>query len=338
MQDRARPERPGLQQRLQRVWYGGEPPALWMRALAALYGLLVRLRRAAYARGWLRSHRVGVPVIVVGNVTAGGTGKTPVCIALVRHLQAQGWRPGVVSRGYGRRDAAPRRVQDDSQPSEVGDEPLLIARRTGAPVQVDADRVRAARALVAAGCTVIVADDGLQHLRLARDLVLLVRDAARGEGNGRLLPAGPLREPLSALPADRLTIQSGGDDIGETVGMRLQLSDTAHALDGRACQPLSQWRGQAVHAVAGIGHPGRFFAALRARGLQPVEHPFDDHHRFTAADFAFADGVPILMTEKDAVKCAGLALPDAWAVPVDAVLSPRFHAWIDARLAALERA
>jgi tetraacyldisaccharide 4'-kinase len=326
--------RAGLERWLQARWYGGEAPGFGLRAVAALYGALMRLRRWTYRIGLQRQHRLDVPVIVVGNRTAGGAGKTPLVIALVDTLRARGWRPGVLSRGYGRQARGLVLVSAASTPAEVGDEPLLVHRATGAPVAVDADRIAAARALTAAGCDVLVADDGLQHLRLGRVVEIEVQDA-RGLGNGRVMPAGPLREPLPARVADFRVVHGRAVSLGE-VPMTLALGDARRIGGGAtvapASRPLSAFVGGRVHAVAGIGHPARFFAALRDAGLTPVEHPFPDHHAFETEEFAAMHDAPILMTGKDAVKCRDFALADAWEVPVAAVLPDAFIATLDHRL------
>ena len=316
-------------------WYDGSTPPLPARLLSGLYGAVTALRRKAYRRGWLRSLQAGAPVIVAGNVTAGGTGKTPLVIALVARLRAQGWTPGIASRGHGREDAGtPRWVDADSDAAQVGDEPLLIARSTGAKVRVDRDRVAAAKALVAAGCDVVVCDDGLQHYRLARDIEIEVQDARRRYGNGRLLPAGPLREPVErAADCDFRVLNLGVAsevDAQREAGfgewpMRLQVGAAQPLLGGRA-QPLSAFAGQRVHAVAGIGDPERFFSMLRDAGIAVVPHAFPDHHAYEAADFEFGSRLPILMTEKDAVKCMGLVDGQAFMVPVEARLPEAF--WI----------
>lgn len=327
-------------------WYDGGPPPLHARLLSTLYGGLTALRRGAYRRGWLHKQRVAVPVVVVGNITAGGTGKTPLVIALVARLRAEGWTPGIASRGHGREDAAtPRWVEADSVASQVGDEPLLIARTTAAKVRVDRDRVAAAQALVAAGCDIIVCDDGLQHYRLARDIEIEVQDARRRYGNGRLLPAGPLREPVErAADCDFRVLNLGvaGDTGAQREAgfgewpMRLQVG-TAQPLRGGRAQPLSTFAGQRVHAVAGIGDPERFFAMLRDAGIAVVPHAFPDHHAYTATDFAFGSRLPVLMTAKDAVKCADFVDAQAFMVPVEAVLPEAFWVALLDRLPARSR-
>lgn len=322
---------------LQASWYGTRSPPWWTRPLATLYGSVIGWRRGWYRRGWLRATRLPVPVIVVGNLVAGGAGKTPLTLALVEALRANGWNPGVASRGYGGTARVPTLLDAQPDPSIVGDEPALIRLRTGLPVAVGADRVAAARLLLAEGVDVVVADDGLQHYALARDIEICVIDGVRRFGNGRLLPAGPLREPLSRLDEVDLRVCNGGAPQANEFAMRLVLAD-AVALAGPArTQPLSSWVGQRVHAVAGIGHPPRFFAALRALGIDVVEHAFADHHRYVAGDLAFGDSLPVLMTEKDAVKCRGFAAANGWSVPVSAGLPAAFFAAINERLATHSR-
>lgn len=320
-----------LRERLDVIWYGGREPGFALRGMAALYGGAVRLRQSAYRHGWLRSERVSAPVIVVGNLVAGGTGKTPLVVALVEHLAGKGWSPGVVSRGYGRRSHGQVEVGIATTPAIGGDEPVLIARRCGVPVVVDRDRVAAARRAIDLGCDVVIADDGLQHHRLRRDIEIELIDAQRGHGNGRLLPAGPLREPARAnvdlRVFHRLDASADGEPAFCLVGDDLQ------AADGRR-EPLASWRGRRVHALAGIGHPQRFFQKLRMAGLEVVEHPFTDHHAYVVDDILFDERLPIVMTEKDWVKCAALAPADAWYLPVQAQCTPSLLAQFDALLAA----
>ncbi|HEY0768073.1 MAG TPA: tetraacyldisaccharide 4'-kinase, partial [Steroidobacteraceae bacterium] len=244
----------------------------------------------------------------------------------------QGLKVGIVSRGDGRRGAGLRAVQSESDWRQVGDEALILARRSACPTIVARDRVAGARALVAGGADVILTDDGLQHLRLGRDCEIVVIDGARGFGNGRVLPAGPLREPLARLPQPDALVVNGTPEHGSlapalqssaALGMRL-VAQQAVRLDGQeTARALQQFSGQRVHAVAGIGNPARFFRELRAYGIEVIEHAFADHHRFRAAELAFADRLPVLMTEKDAVKCAAFANPRLWYVPVTAHFSER---------------
>ena len=311
-------------------WFGEAPVPLWARALSGVYGALVALRARWYHLGLLRRHRVSVPVIVVGNITAGGTGKTPLTIALVERLRAAGFKPGVASRGYGRNDDGQGRwVDATTLPADGGDEPVLIARQTGTRVRVDRDRVAAAKALVAAGCDLVICDDGLQHYRLQRDVEIEVIDGVRRYGNGRLMPAGPLREPVERAAACAFRVVNLPDDEADAAfgewPMHLQADDALPLRGGRP-KPLSAFVGQRVHAVAGIGNPGRFFSMLRAKGLGVVPHAFADHHAYRAEDFAFGSELPVLMTEKDAVKCATFANAWFYSVPVAAKLPEAF--WI----------
>jgi tetraacyldisaccharide 4'-kinase len=266
---------------------------------------------------------------VVGNLTVGGTGKTPLTIWLARELSARGLRVGIVSRGYGGTTGRrPRWVDAQARWPDFGDEALILARRSGCPTVVAVDRVAAARALAARGVDVIVADDGLQHVRLARDCEIVVIDGARGFGNGRLLPAGPLREGLRRLArVDALVVN--GTAGHASLAQRLPagaLTMVLHATEAvrldahEAPRPLASFHGERVHAVAGVGNPARFFATLRGCGLKVIEHPFPDHHPFAAAELAFGDELPVLMTEKDAVKCVAFANPRLWYVPVAAQL------------------
>ena len=308
-------------------WYDSAAAVpLHARLLAGLYGGAVALRRGMFRKGWLRSRKMPVPVIVVGNVSVGGTGKTPLTIALVQRLQEAGWNPGVASRGYGRKtEATPAWVDGSTLPADGGDEPVLIARRTGVRVRVDRDRVAAARALVAAGCDVIVCDDGLQHYRLRRDVEIEVIDGRRRYGNRQLLPAGPLREsPQRGAECDFRVVNGADAGFGEWP-MKLRATHAVPLRGGRD-QPLTAFAGQRVHAVAGIGNPQRFFEMLRSLGMGVVPHAFDDHHHYTPDDLGFASGLAVLMTEKDAVKCTAFAKDRQYSVPVTAELPEAF--WV----------
>src|SRR5579863_1247509 len=317
-----------MQQRLTDRWYRERAAPSLLQPLALVYGAVIALRRHAYAADWLRRGAAGKPVVVVGNLTVGGTGKTPFTIWLAQKLSAAGLRVGVVSRGYGRTDQALRAVAPQADWREVGDEPLIIARHSGAAVVVGADRLAAAREL-APRVDVVLADDGLQHLALARDCEIILVDGVRGFGNARLLPAGPLREPLRRLAAADAVVVNGAQQhaslarlSGSNVyGMTLAPEEVVHLGSG-ARRALSAWGGMRVHAVAGIGNPARFFAQLRGCGIEPIEHAFPDHHVFCAPELAFADELPVLMTEKDAVKCTAFADPRLWYVPVSAQLAP----------------
>jgi tetraacyldisaccharide 4'-kinase len=309
-----------------RHWYRLSPLSIVLVPLALVFGLIVRVRRFAYRAGWLRSERLRVPVVVVGNLTVGGAGKTPLVLWLERELRRRGFRPGIVSRGYGGARDSPAAVPKGGDPARYGDEPVLLAERAGAPVWIGADRAAAARALLAAhpDCDVIVLDDGLQHYRIARDVEIAVEDE-RGHGNGLLLPAGPLREPASR-PVDA-TVVNGAPARPGTFAMQL-VPAGLYALDGtgRRIDPR-ELAGKRVHAVAGIGNPARFFATLAQMGIAAEPHAFPDHHAFTAPDLAFADADLVVMTEKDAVKCARLGAGSLAALRVDAE--------VDAKLAEL---
>jgi tetraacyldisaccharide 4'-kinase len=312
---------------LTQLWYGNARGAALLAPLASVYGAVTSLRRRAYELGLLRAYGVGCPVIVVGNLTVGGTGKTPLVAWLAQQLQAQGYRVGIVSRGYGSRARNARLVDAHSAWQEVGDEPLWLAQTSGCLTAVGADRVAAGRLLSARGINVIVSDDGLQHLRLVADCRIVVVDGERGFGNGRLLPAGPLREPIGALRhADAVVVNGEAHCAMALAGnapliqMQLVLSSVL-ALAGGARRTIESFRGKRVHAVAGIGHPARFFRALAACGIDVIEHAFADHHALVASELEFGDDLPVLMTEKDAVKCRTLADARLWCVPVTVQMS-----------------
>ena len=324
-----------LAESLQQRWYADRPPPWWTLPVAALYRAITCVRRALYQRGWKRSERLPVPVIVVGNITVGGAGKTPLVIALVEALRERGFNPGVVSRGYGGSAQAPMLLDDDPDPRVVGDEPALIKLRTGAPVAIGRDRPCAARLLLKGGADAVIADDGLQHYALARDVEVCVVDGARRFGNARLLPAGPLREPLSRLSEMDFVVCNGSEPRGGEIPMHLQAGAAFALRDPASTRALGSFAGQRVHAVAGIGYPARFFAMLRGQGVEVIEHPFADHYTYSAFDLAFGDELPVLMTEKDAVKCRSFAGENAWAVPVRACLQPAFFLMISEKLARL---
>jgi tetraacyldisaccharide 4'-kinase len=318
-----------MEQRLTELWYGSARSGPVLRALSRLYGAVTALRTHAYAAGWLARQQAGKPVVVVGNLTVGGTGKTPLVAWLAQKLTARGLKVGIVSRGHGRRGHAPQLVTAASSWREVGDEPLLLCRRTGCLTVVGRDRVAAVRELVAHGVDVVIADDGLQHLRLSRSCEIVVVDGSRGFGNGQLLPAGPLREPTTRLTRVDLTVINGPVEHASLARFAVQLpagtltmtteGSEACRVDGAgAPRMLDTFRGGRVHAVAGIGNPARFFRELRERGLDTVEHAFADHHAFEARDFEFGDSLPVIMTEKDAVKCGEFADARLWYVPITA--------------------
>ena len=314
---------------LQRLWYGPSWKSLPLWPLEWLFRGMVALRHFLYRRGLVHSRDVGVPVVVVGNISVGGTGKTPVAAWLARQLSLRGHKVGVVLRGYGgRASRQPRVVTADSDPAEVGDEAVLHALRQPHVVVVGTDRVAAASRAAAEGAEVVVCDDGLQHLRLARDCEIAVADATRGLGNGHLLPAGPLREPagrLETVHALVVTQRSGSlAPAIVTLGplratMRLSLGEAVNLRTGER-RTLDSFQGRVVHAVAGIGHPEAFFDGMREAGVQVVAHPLADHAALDPAAPPFPADATVLMTEKDAVKCRGFAGADWWFVELGAHL------------------
>jgi tetraacyldisaccharide 4'-kinase len=324
--------------RLASLWYSRSPLVLLLLPLSWLFRLLVALRHLGYRAGVLPSHRLPVPVIVVGNITVGGTGKTPLVIWLVEHLRTLGHRPGLVSRGYGGQARNwPQQVRPDSDPAMVGDEAVLLAGHCRCPMAVGPDRVAAARALLEHhDVDILVSDDGLQHYALQRDLEIVVIDGVRRFGTGYCLPAGPLREPQSRLESADLVVANGIGGRRE-YAMRLKPALAWRLDDPRQRRELRDFAGTRVHAVAGIGHPERFFTALSGLGIQVIPHAFPDHHPFRAEDLLLTpDDHPILMTEKDAVKCRSFAGLQAWVVPVQAELDERFTLQLDRLLAQLD--
>ncbi|MET0534529.1 MAG: tetraacyldisaccharide 4'-kinase [Steroidobacter sp.] len=319
---------------LQSVWYERKSQwfSLLLWPLSLLFAAVVAFRRAAYRNGWFRSFRVARPVIIVGNITVGGTGKTPMTIWLAEHLHSRGLRVGIVLRGYGGRSTQwPRDVTKETSSQEVGDEAVLLAQRTGALVVAGPDRVAAANRVIERGAEVVLCDDGLQHYRLARDAEIAVVDERRGLGNGRMLPAGPLREPARRLASVDVTVRTrrsvasmtlkspSGCSVVATPTLREAISITTGEH-----RPLQSFKGMQVHAVAGIGNPQAFFDALSALGVKVDPHPLPDHARLSVGNLAFPDRAPVLMTEKDAVKCQSGAHGhpnELWAVRMDVALN-----------------
>ncbi len=324
-----------LAERITAAWYAGHPALSLLRPLEWLYRAVVQRKRARFLAGEGAIYRAPVPVVVVGNITVGGTGKTPMILWLIEHCRRQGLRVGVVSRGYGAQPPQlPWRVQADQLASVAGDEPLLIVQRSGVLLMIDPDRSRAVAALLAAEpLDLILSDDGLQHYRLARDLELVLIDAARGLGNRHCLPAGPLREPVERLQSvDALLYNGASSDLQDGYGFTLQPRTLVNLRSGEQ-QPLSHFpAGQALHAVAGIGNPQRFFNTLEGLHWRPVAHAFADHAPYSAELLSFSPALPVLMTEKDAVKCRTFAADDWWYLAVDAEPSAAFVAWFDQQL------
>lgn len=310
-------------ERLQHHWYRLTLLHLLLFPFSLFFRVVVALRRYLYRIGILASIKLPVPVIVVGNISVGGTGKTPLTLWLAQQLVENGWHPGIVSRGYtkgGKRQKTPHKVSVDDTANEVGDEPLLMAQRALCPVWIGRDRPAAAQALLQAHpeCDIVLSDDGLQHYRLQRDAEIVVVDGARRFGNGLLLPAGPLREPVSRLRTVDAIVINGGPAGDAEFAMNLYGSLFYNLLNPEIVVTATEFAGQHLHAVAGIGHPRRFFAHLEHLGLVAQQHAFPDHHHYTAADIAFEDADAVLMTEKDAVKCSAFATEKCWVLRVDA--------------------
>lgn len=316
---------------LHRIWYEGAASYQVLLPLSGLYWLLITVRRCLYQMGLLGRWHASVPVIVVGNITVGGTGKTPITIWLSRELRERGFSPGIVSRGYGGSKASSSmRVDSASDPMVVGDEPVLLARRTDCPVVVDANRARAAQMLVDDGVDVIISDDGLQHYRLLRTYEICVIDGARGLGNRLLLPAGPMRETIDRLgEVDQVLINGRISDANKDLSVVEQnaihfelLATEVRRLNGSLTRPIERFAGTTVHAIAAIGNPARFFDMLRAHGMQVIEHAFPDHAKLERKDLEFGDDFEVLMTEKDAVKLDRMSVDKYWAVPVETNIDP----------------
>jgi len=331
-----------LADRLVATWYAPHltPLAALLTPLSLVFAAGVALRRTLYRKGLLRTQRVRVPVVVIGNITAGGSGKTPLALAFAQALFERGRRPGIVSRGYGGTNTAPRAVDLDDDPRVVGDEALIYAR-AGLPIWIGHRRVDTVRALIAAhsNVDVVLSDDGLQHYALARTMEIVVLDVARGFGNGWMLPAGPLREPASRMSevdavvrlVQRIAVTSQATD-GHATQMWYQPMPWRNVVHEAAVADPSTWPRGSVHAVAGTGHPERFFAELRSLGIDAICHPFPDHHPYTAADLQFSGARAVLMTEKDAVKCASFADERCWYLPVSARIDSTLVELVLARL------
>jgi len=324
--------------RLQRAWYQGHSALRLLAPLELLYRRVVEAKRRRFLKGESATYRAPVPVIVVGNITVGGTGKTPLILWLIEHCRSRGLRVGVVSRGYGAvPPSLPWRVRAEDSAREAGDEPLLIVQRTGVPLVIDPDRSRAVRHLLEVEpLDLILSDDGLQHYRLARDLELVLIDAVRGLGNGRCLPAGPLREPAERLQSvDAVLLNGAQMDSTAGYGFSLQPVALVELISGERW-PLDHFPvGQQLHAVAGIGNPQRFFTTLETLHWRPIPHAFADHAAYSSEQLKFSPDLPLVMTEKDAVKCRAFAPPGWSYLQVQAVPSAAFVTWFDGQLARL---
>lgn len=304
---------------LDAIWYAGNPLGRVLWPLGALYEGAAVARRRLYRRGFLRTEQLPVPVIVVGNISLGGTGKTPLIIWLARRLGERGYRVGIVCRGYGGEAKDwPREVDAASDAAEVGDEAVLLASSTRCPVFAAPDRVAAARQLTDRhSVDVILSDDGMQHYRLARDIELAAVDGTRGLGNGYCLPAGPLREPARRLrEVDAIVVHEGDWGHAGVLRTRARVARVYELATGSEAS-IEQFRGRSVHAVAAIGNPDRFFTLLERHGVVVHDHAFRDHAALTRADLRFDDSDPVLITEKDAVKCRDDAPRGVWCVSID---------------------
>ena len=297
---------------------------LW--PLSLVYYAISNIRKVLYQINILPQKRLPIPVIVVGNIYVGGTGKTPFVIALVHYLQKRGYKPGIVSRGYkGKANGYPCSVDEYSDVTEVGDEAMLLYGHCHCPVVVDPKRARGATALLAQGVDIIVSDDGLQHYALARDIEIVLIDAERMFGNGLYIPAGPLRESKSRLKTVDFIVMHGQQDRRYSPWhFSLQPSQWVNCKNPEHTLPLNEFTGKTVHAVAGIGYPTRFFRCLTALGLSIIEHPFPDHHAFKLTDLQVNDDFPLVMTEKDSVKCQRFARADWWYLQVRVKISDKF--------------
>jgi len=315
----------GLGQWLEALWYDGRLKAIWLLPFTGIYLLAITVRRFFYRSGLLTVTTFPVPVIIVGNITVGGTGKTPLIIWLARFLAKSGYRPGIISRGYGgKADQWPQWVTVHSDPCSIGDEALLIVRQSKCPMAVGPARVASAAMLLQrSDCDVILSDDGLQHYALHRDIEIAVIDATRRLGNGFCLPAGPLREPASRLQQVDLVISNGGGAGQNEFAMQIHAGHAVNLVTGEQ-RELHWFVTQPCHALAGIGNPQRFFNLLSANNIDCERYIFPDHYFFQARDISFADEKPVLMTEKDAVKCHDFATERHWYVAIEAVPQEEF--------------
>lgn len=307
---------------LDQYWNSINPLSILLLPLSGVFCLLAALRKYLFHTGLLHSYRAPVPVVIVGNISVGGTGKTPLIIELVRQLQQAGIKPGVISRGYGGQSTLwPQLVDSTSTAKQVGDEPVLIFQRTGCPLVVGPDRQQDIELLLSSqACDLILSDDGMQHYALKRDKEIAVVDASRQFGNGFCLPSGPLREPVKRLMTVDLVLLNGGNKEENAFNLQSLECFSVSSGSGKSCR-LTDFTSHKVHAIAGIGNPQRFFDMLSEQGIEVIPHVFPDHYQYAITDLQFDDDYPVLMTEKDAVKCHSFALHNHWAVQVNAVLT-----------------
>ena len=300
-----------LAERIQQHWRTPTAVSLALTPFSLVYGLVTKIRKAAYISGVLKTHRFDIPVVVVGNLTVGGTGKTPFVITLAERLKIRGWRPGIVSRGYRGKVTEAEIVPADGDPHHFGDEPVLVARKTGLPVAVARRRAQSVEKLLNESVDIVISDDGLQHYAMARSAEIVMVDGIEGLGNGFLLPAGPLREPPARLASADIRVRRGGEASEGEYSVTAALGSARNLVSGEEAS-LDEFRDVPLAALAGIHRPERFFDLLRQHGLTISAHPFPDHHQFCAADIPAE--MTVLMTEKDAVKCGRFASNRCWSV------------------------
>ncbi len=316
---------------IENIWYSKHPLGLLLTPISWIYTFVITLRRLCYQSGLIAVNQIDAPVIIVGNITVGGTGKTPLVIWLAEYFKSKGFKPGIVSRGYGGKlSGKTQQVRSDSDPRLVGDEPVLIAKRTGCPVAVAIKRRKAAEELIAyCNCDLILCDDGMQHYSLGRDIEIAVIDGQRRFGNKHCLPAGPLREPVNRLKTVDFVVSKYIAGRHE-YKMEYSYGDLVSLIDPTKTIPITTFIGQSVHAIAGIGNPDRYFSYLRNKKLKLMMHDFPDHYVFSASDIRFNDGLPVVMTEKDAVKCVAYATEQHWYLPIVATLPDSFSYRLEA--------
>ena len=315
--------------KISQSWYN---PPRWFTyllfPLSILFRFIVFIRKTCYQIGLLTSYQSPVPVIVVGNISVGGTGKTPLVIYLADLLKKQGYRPGIVSRGYGGENKQAVFIDMNSDPLIAGDEPVLIAKRTNCPLVICRDRCQAIRKLInESNCDIIISDDGLQHYRFKRDIEIVVIDGKRRFGNKLCLPAGPLREPPSRIRSASMIVVNGRGQPGE-YSMVYQTGQIINLANQNQRMPVSSWQNKIVHAVAGIGHPDNFFNTLKTAGIKVISHSYPDHYVYKPSDIHFGDGIQTIMTEKDAVKCNVFVDNNCWYLPITASLTTEFNSAI----------